>query len=75
MRIEHQLFVGGVIEYGHLVRANDYKPLLLDGVEPTHENMRGDTVSKPQPAESHVDNARGEVALPFGFCRNRLLAK
>ena len=75
MRIKEELLFRGVVENGHLLRADDDEALLLRRVEPTDENVAGHSAAELQAAERHVHHAGRQVALPVGFRGDRLFAQ
>ena len=64
--IEHQP-LGHVVEAGHLARANDHQPLLLEGMEPGDVDMSPDAIVKQQVSHRHVGDIGLDVAATAGY--------
>ena len=61
VRIEHELVLGRVIEHRHLVRTHDDEPLLLERMQPAHEDVGLNAARKNKVADRDVADALIQV--------------
>jgi hypothetical protein len=61
MGIEEQLLGAHIVEHGHGLGAHDHQLLLLERMEPAHENMALDAVPELQRGHGRVIDLRAEI--------------